>query len=127
MHGKLEPTGELSWQSIFKAQADQLTQSSAAGQAGAGEEGRREQEAGRRPEGLQRGAAVALRHRSSRPEKDRPEIGRANRREHRLVTVLLDGCEPGFAPVAFCRSGDHASVAINKPRTDCRRRQHHGS
>jgi hypothetical protein len=34
------------------------------------------------------------------PEKDRPRIGSANRREHRLVTVLLDGSELGFAPVA---------------------------
>jgi hypothetical protein len=68
----------------------------------------------------------------SRPEKDRPSIGRAkavcaavvsrfNRREHRLVTVLCDGSELVFAPVAFYRSGDHASAAINKPRPDRRR------
>ena len=55
------------------------------------------------------------------PEIDRPRIGGANRREHRLVTVLCDGNELGFAPVAFCRSGGHASVAIDKQRTDRRR------
>jgi len=55
------------------------------------------------------------------PEKDRPRIGGANRREHRLVTVLCDGNELGLAPVAFCRSGGHASAAIDKQRTDRRR------
>jgi hypothetical protein len=70
------------------------------------------------------------------PEKDRPSIGRAkavraavvsrfNRREHRLVTALSDGGELGLAPVAFCRSGSHASVAIDKQRTDCRRMAGH--
>jgi hypothetical protein len=54
------------------------------------------------------------------PEKHRPRIGRPNRREHRLVTVLCDGNELGFAPDAFCRSGGHASVAIGRQRTDRR-------
>jgi hypothetical protein len=54
-------------------------------------------------------------------EKDRPRIGGANRREHRLFTVLCDGSKLGFAPVAFCRSGGHANVAIDKQRTDRRR------
>ena len=80
---------------------------------------------GRKSEDVPGGAAVApvriLRRRLNWPEKHRPRIGRPNRREHRLVTVLCDGSELGFAPVAFCRSGDHASVAIDKPRTDRRR------
>jgi len=54
------------------------------------------------------------------PEKTGQEIGKPNRREHRLVTVLCDGNELGFAPVAFCRSGDHASVAIDRQHTDHR-------
>jgi len=34
----------------------------------------------------------------------RPQNGRGNWREHRLVTVLLDGSELGFAPVVFLQS-----------------------
>ena len=56
--------------------------------------------------GVRAVTARALRRRSSWPEKDRPQIGRAkaaraavvsrfNRHEHRLVTVLWDGSEAG--------------------------------
>ena len=117
----------------LKGASDSLTQQVAAGPAGAGPEERRKQEAGRGAEGLPAGAASS----SEAPVElagERPaRIGRAgggrepvNRREHRLVTVLLDGSELGFAPVAFCRSGDHASAAINKPRTIAGGWQHHG-
>jgi hypothetical protein len=51
----------------------------------------------------------------------RPQNGRGNWREHRLVTVLLDGSELGFAPVVFSQSAITQALPFNQQRIDRRR------
>ena len=83
-----------------------------AGRAAAGSRGRRKQEAVRSTAGIQGRAEAALESEvpSSWPEK----TGRRTAwREHRLVTVLLDGSELGFAtePVDVAATKTPFSVA----------------
>jgi hypothetical protein len=47
-------------------------------------------------------------------------VSRFNRRERRLVTVLLDGGELGFAPVAHLQ-GPAITQALPFSNADCRR------
>ena len=117
MHSKLEPKGELSWQSIFKAQCRQpdAIERSRTELEQAKKDAENKKQC-RSPEDVQRGAAAALRRRSSWPEKDRPE------------SAGPTGANTGLSPSCWTaarsrRFGARSRVALSEP--SCQRRSSH--